>query len=101
MDSEKYKRLYKRLLIDFEFDGNTEISLNSFRPIIENIKKDSSIFLFKVDGEREENCYSFIITGEKLGQGNFLRMETSDLEGGLSYICVKYAEEVWGWNSKT
>ncbi|MEI5909537.1 hypothetical protein WAK64_21155 [Bacillus spongiae] len=100
MNTEKYKTLYKRLLKDLEFKENLEsINLNHFLPIIEKIKQDSSVFLFKVDGERNENVYTFLISGQKLGEDNYLRMDTSDLEGGLSYICVKYAEEVWGWNT--
>jgi hypothetical protein len=104
MNFEKYKSLYKRLSEEIDLEENSKIenlNINGFLPIIEKIKQDSSVFLFKVDGEREENFYSFIISGKKLGQGNLLRMETSDLEGGLSYICVKYAEDVWGWNTNS
>lgn len=69
--------------------------IDCFLDFFELIKQDKSIVIIKLDGEREEGIYTFIASGKKLKEEESLRMDTSDLESGLSYICVQYAKYAW------
>jgi hypothetical protein len=92
--------IYKNKLIELSkligVDINSVKGIDCFQPIFELIKKDKSIIIIKLDGEREENIYTLIASGKKLGNDESIRMDTSDVEAGLSYICVEYARKAWG-----
>lgn len=45
-------------------------------------------------------AYPFIISSQKLGDGGYIRRDTSDFEGGLSYVCVEYAKKMWGFEAQ-
>lgn len=77
--------------------SSATISFDMFIPFINKIKEDKSVFIIKVDGERDEDIYTIICSGSLLGDEGFLRIDTSDLEGGISYICCEYARIVWNW----
>lgn len=84
---------------DFELILNIDelIGIDCYLPIIQKIKEDSGIVIIKLDGEREENIYTLLASGKKLGKEESIRLDTSNLEGGLAYICVEYAKIAWGW----
>ncbi|GED71723.1 hypothetical protein BRE01_54250 [Brevibacillus reuszeri] len=65
-------------------------------PFLTKIREDSSVVVIKLDGERSEDIYILLISGEKVDSNGLIRIDTSDLESGLSFICVKYATKVWG-----
>ncbi len=65
-------------------------------PFLTKITEDSSVVVIKLDGERSENIYILLIAGEKLGADGYIRIDTSDLESGLAFICVNYASQIWG-----
>ncbi|AIF51850.1 hypothetical protein [Pelosinus sp. UFO1] len=69
--------------------------IDCFIPYLEKIKQDLSVVIIKLDGEREDNSYTFVASGKILGERESMRMDTSDLEGGVSYICIEYARIAW------
>lgn len=90
---ERYVELIKKLGYSAKKD---EIKgIDCFFPCLERIKKDSAVIIIKLDGEREDNVYTFLVSGKKLGSSESIRMDTSDLEGGLAYICTEYARIAW------
>lgn len=96
----------KTLVVEMANDLGIKMSkdnlkgIDCFLPLLNRMKEDASVVIIKIDGEREEDIYTLLISGNKLGQGVLIRSETFDLEGGLSYICIEYAKKVWGWNPK-
>ncbi|WP_027937024.1 hypothetical protein [Anaeroarcus burkinensis] len=98
MDLSSYKIHYIQLAkkMGFPIKQYGLKGIDCFIPCLEKIKEDSSIVIIKLDGEREENSYTFIASGKILGERESIRMDTSDLEGGLSYICTEYAKIAWG-----
>ena len=98
MDLEDYKHLFSKLasLENLGFCYNQTNSLDQFMPILSKIREDSSVVVIKLDGERSDDIYTLLISGEKLGADGYIRIDTSDLESGLAFICVKYASQVWG-----
>lgn len=99
MEFDSSKSLVVNLAHDLSIKLSKEnfVGVDWFLPFLNKMKEDASVIIIKLDGERIENIYTLIISGKKLGQGVLIRTETSDLEGGLSYICVEYAKKVWGW----
>lgn len=97
MDLSAYKIQYMQLAnkLGFPINQNDLKGIDCFIPCLEKIKEDSSIVIIKLDGEREENSYTLIALGKILGERESIRMDTSDLEGGLSYICTEYAKIAW------
>lgn len=102
MEFNKFKSLVVDLANDLGIKLSREnlIGIDWFFPFLNKMREDASVVIIKLDGERIENIYTLLISGNKLGQGVLIRTETSDLEGGLSFICVEYAKKVWGWNPK-
>ena len=96
MDFEKHKQ---ELFCLSESLGFKLKGIDCFFPFFNKIKEDSSVLLIKLDGERDENIYTLLVSGSILGQGEYIRAETSDLEGGLSFIIVEYAKRAWKWYS--
>lgn len=94
---EKYKQEFLQLSESLNIQINAVRGIDCFLPFFTRIKDDSSILIIKLDGEREGNIYTLMISGKLLGQGEYIRTETSDLEGGLSYMFVEYAKIVWKW----
>ena len=97
MELGEYKIKFIKLSKKLGFNVNIENlkGIDCFLSFFELIKQDKSTVIIKLDGEREEGCYSFIASGKKLGEEESVRMDTSDLEGGLEYICVEYAKYAW------
>ncbi|SDZ31974.1 hypothetical protein [Thermoactinomyces sp. DSM 45892] len=95
-----YKEIIQGLYCDHMSIKDVTISfdLEIFIPFISRMKEDRSVIIIKMDGEREKDVYTIVCTGELLGERNFLRMDTSDLNEGMAYVCCKYAEIVWGWD---
>ncbi|CAM2898038.1 hypothetical protein HAHI6034_01815 [Hathewaya histolytica] len=100
MDLEKYKEQFIKMSNDFGYGGKLDSlkGIDEFFPIMNEIRKDSGVIIFKLDGEREDNIYTFLASGKNLGEGGSIRVDTSDLEGGLSYVCVEYARIAWKWS---
>ncbi|WP_110953603.1 hypothetical protein [Anaerosinus massiliensis] len=100
MNLSSYKIQYIQLAnkLGFPIDKNDFKGIDCFIPCFEKIKQDLSLIIIKVDGERKENIYTFIVSGKILGERESIRMDTSDLEGGLSYICTEYAKIAWGFS---
>lgn len=94
---EKYKQEILQLSELLNIKINNLEGIDCFLPFFTRIKENSSILIIKLDGEREKNLFTLMISGNLLGQGEYIRAETSDLEGGLSYIFVEYAKKVWQW----
>lgn len=100
MDLEKYKEQFIEMSNDFGYESKIENlkGIDSFFLIINEIRRNSGVIIIKLDGEREENIYTFLASGKNLGEEGSIRLDTSDLEGGLSYICVEYAKIAWNWS---
>jgi hypothetical protein len=72
-------------------------TIDSVMPLVEELRKDGSIFLFKVDGERDPltgNPFTFVVSGKKIGN-DFLRMDSTDLLAGMKYVLYEYAKRYW------
>ena len=100
MDLEKYKEQFIKISNDFGYESKLDSlkGIDSFFQVMNEIRKDSGVIIIKLDGEREENIYTFLASGKNLGEEGSIRLDTSDLEGGLSYVCVEYARIAWKWN---
>lgn len=99
MDLEKYKELFVKMSNDFGYESKLDSlkGIDSFFQVMNEIRKDSGVVLIKLDGEREENIYTFVVLGKNLGEKEAIRLDTSDLEGGLAFVCVEYAKIAWKW----
>ncbi|MCM3289998.1 hypothetical protein M3661_07645 [Paenibacillus sp. MER 180] len=98
MDFEKHKQEIIQLSESLGLKLDYLKGVDCFFPFFTKIEEDSSVIIIKLDGEREENKYTLLILGKMLGQGEYIRAETSDLEGGLSFIIVEYAKRTWNWS---
>lgn len=100
MDLQKYKAQFIKMSNDFGYEIKLDNlnGIDSFFSIMDEIRKDSGVIIIKFDGEREEDIYTFLASGKNLGEEGSIRLDTSDLEGGLSYVCVEYAKIAWKWN---
>lgn len=98
MDLSSYKIQYIQLAnkLGFPINQYDLKGIDCFIPCLEKMKQDLSLVIIKLDGERQDNTYTFIASGKILGERESIRMDTSDLEGGLSYICTEYAKIAWG-----
>ncbi|NVB36379.1 hypothetical protein G6O69_00955 [Pseudenhygromyxa sp. WMMC2535] len=68
-------------------------------PILEKMKVEGAVVVFKFDGERglEDNgAYTAIASGPPLGE-DFLRVDAGTLEEALAYVIVRYAAKRWGY----
>lgn len=69
-----------------------------FMIILERIKSEGSVFILKLDGERNsaagEPPYTILISGAPLGD-DFIRIDAMTLEEGLILAIGSYAEKVW------
>ncbi|WP_346894084.1 hypothetical protein [Clostridium sp. UBA871] len=103
MDLDIYKKLFIKMADDFGFKLNSDElkGIDCFLPLLQEIRKDSGIVIIKFDGEREENIYTLLSSGKNLGKEESIRLDTSDIEGGLAYICVEYARIAWNWKVPT
>lgn len=68
--------------------------LNSALLLIAKIQEEGATFLLKIDGERESNYFTLMISGGRLGN-DYLKQETSDLEAGLTNLVSEYAALFW------
>lgn len=100
MNLEKYKEQFIKMSNDFGYESKLDNikGIDSFFSIMDEIRKDSGVIIIKFDGEREEDIYTFLASGKNLGEEGSIRLDTSDLEGGLSYVCVEYAKIAWKWS---
>lgn len=98
MDLHIYKDKFVSLakFVGLKYSVSDLKGFDCFLPIIDKIKADSSVVILKIDGERNEDIYTFIISSQRFSDGEYIRMETSDFEVGLSFICVEYAKKMWG-----
>ncbi|WP_103998209.1 hypothetical protein [Paenibacillus sp. UNC499MF] len=71
--------------------------IDYFLSLFEKIKSDSSMIIIKLDGEREENTYTVLVSGSLLGSEESIRIDTSNLLEGAAYIILEYAKRVWKW----
>jgi hypothetical protein len=72
-------------------------TLDSLLPLIEELRKDGSIFVFKVDGERDPangDPYTLLVSGKKLGKSG-LRRDCEDFVAGIKSILYEYAKTLW------
>lgn len=68
-------------------------------PILERMRADGAIVVFKLDGERGPNdngAYTGIASGHPLGE-DYIRVDAHTLEDALAHIIVRYATKVWGY----
>ncbi|MDO3676718.1 hypothetical protein [Paenibacillus ehimensis] len=72
--------------------------IDYFLPLFEKMRSDSSIVIIKVDGEREENIYTVLVSGNPLGVEGSIRKDASSLVDAISYVTIEYAKRVWGWS---
>ncbi|SHF38814.1 hypothetical protein SAMN05444392_11941 [Seinonella peptonophila] len=97
---DEHKQLVESLS-DFVGEERSEVSysvyLDRLTPVLKKIKEDESIVFIKMDGERKRDLFTFLITGKAL-DGNGIRMDTDDFDGGMSYVCIEYARKVWNWD---
>ncbi len=72
-------------------------TVDSLMPLIEELRKDGSIFVFKVDGERDPekgDTYTLLISGKKL-ENDIIRKDCGDLLSGIKYVLYEYAKRLW------
>ncbi len=73
-------------------------SMDSVLPLIELIRKDGAIFIFKVDGERDpvagERPYTVMASGKNIPEG-IVRCDSFDLMDGIKTVLLLYSEKVW------
>lgn len=69
--------------------------VDSVLPLIEKIRSEGAIFVFKFDGERERNIYSLVVFGQHMGDLP-IATDTFCLETGRTYVICRYAEDYWG-----
>lgn len=81
----------------FKLSSSELKGIDCFLPLLQEIRKDSSMVIIKLDGERENDIYTILISGKNLGAEESIRLDTSDIEGGLACVCVQYAKIAWGW----
>ncbi|MGL5150133.1 MAG: hypothetical protein ACRC7N_06075 [Clostridium sp.] len=96
MDLMEYKNEYIKLALSFgeNLKVNNLNGVESFRRVIDKIKEDSGVVMVNFDPKKEEQVYTIICLGTKLNDDDGIRIDTCDLEGGLSYICVEYWNRV-------
>jgi hypothetical protein len=69
-------------------------------PLLERIRADGAVVVFKLDGERKTDPYTAVISGPPL-QGASLRVDTPTLEEALARVIVFYAQKRWGFTLLT
>lgn len=73
-------------------------SVDSFLPLIELVRQDGSVVIFKVDGERnpaaQEPPYTVMISG-KIIQGGIVRSDSYDLIDAVKKVLLSYSAKVW------
>jgi hypothetical protein len=79
--------------VPYELDG---VTLQAILPLLERMRIEGVVVLFKLDGERRTNPYTAAVSGPPL-QGDALRIDTQTLEEALARIIVFYAEKRWGF----
>jgi hypothetical protein len=70
-------------------------TLDSILPLIEEVRKDGSTFIFKVDGERDllrGDIYTILISGKK---HDYIRKDCGDLLSGIKSVVYEYAKRCW------
>lgn len=102
IDYIKYKELTLELLEELEAPVNELKGVNCFFPIFEKMRQDRAVVIIAMGLDRANELYSLSVLGGLLKRDSenrtgSIRLETSELEGGLAYICASYAEEAWGW----
>ncbi len=65
-------------------------------PLLERMRQDGAVVLFKLDGERTGRPYTAVVSGPVL-KGEFFRTDASALEDALAYVIVHYAQLRWGF----
>ena len=63
-------------------------------PLLERMRQEGAVVLFKLDGERTARPYTAVVSGPIM-QGDFFRTDASSLEEALAYIIVHYAHLRW------
>lgn len=99
-DYFKYKKLFLAISEQMGVALSELQGVNSFLHFFERVKLDRAVIIVSMGRKSTDELYSLSITGGLLkkddnGYVGSLRLDTSDLEGGLAYICVRYAEEIW------
>lgn len=79
--------------------GSNWTGVDEIMPLIEMIRKDGAVFIVKIDGERDpvedSGPYSVMAFGKPVGDMP-INVDAYNLDDGLAYVIVKYAESVWG-----
>lgn len=65
-------------------------------PLLEQMRQEGAVVLFKLDGERTGHPYTAVVSGSIM-QGDFFRTDASSLEQALAYVIVHYAQLRWGF----
>jgi hypothetical protein len=91
---ERLNRLYRVLKLP---TVNHLSGMDELLPLIEQIRRDGSVFVFKVDGERDpsqQHPYTLIVSGRKL-KDEGIRADAFDLLEGVVNVIVEYGERFW------
>jgi hypothetical protein len=68
-------------------------------PILEKMRGEGAIVLLKLDGERtgpgDTGPYTALASGRPLG-ADPIRTDAHSVEEALTFVIVRYAEQVWG-----
>lgn len=77
--SEKYAARFGSPTMD-------SVGLEKFIQVLELVAmKNKGFFIFKVDGERDRNVYTFILNASKDG-GVVIRKDTDNIREGMEFI---------------
>jgi hypothetical protein len=65
-------------------------------PLLERMREEGAVVVFKLDGERTGCPYTAVVSGPVM-RGDAFRTDASSLEQVLAYIIVHYAQLRWGF----
>lgn len=63
-------------------------------PLLKRIQSEGSVVLVKLDGERETDCYTLVITGGLLGD-DYFRKDSDDLVELIQEAVNFYTGLIW------
>jgi len=64
-------------------------------PLLEQMRREGAVVMLKLDGQRDRQMYTALVSGGPLGPGEFFRTDAESLEDALAYIIIQYAQSVW------
>ncbi|WLH85025.1 hypothetical protein [Pseudomonas sp. FP2338] len=81
-----FNELSEKYAARFGSSGMNSVGLEEFVQVLELVAmKNKGFFIFKVDGERERNIYTFILN-MSTGNNVVIRKDTDSIREGMEYF---------------